>query len=67
MSRRRLHEDDRAALGVLCGLLAVALMAAAVVVDSCLTQPPLMRDCEARGGQVVRGQHGGWSCQGSAQ
>lgn len=67
MSRARFREDDRAALGVLCGLLAVALMAAAVVVDSCLTQPPLMRACEAGGGRVVRGQHGGWSCQGGAQ
>lgn len=60
---RRFREDDGALLGVLCGLFCVALLSAAVVIDSCMTEPPLMQACEARGGRVVHGAHGGWRCE----
>lgn len=59
MSRR---EDVGAWMCVLGAAFCVISIAAACAIESC-ANAPLMRECEAAGGAVVRGQHGGWRCE----
>lgn len=53
--------------GILTGLamsgFCVFLILASVLGERCVSTGPLMRECRASGGVVVRGAHGDWTCQ----